>query len=497
MRVKKMIYGLGLMLGCLVFMGGAKSEAAESYITEVTLESGADAAEKLFDEGYTVMYPSIGGNTWLGYRTSSSARDAISDIYIGNSASREVDGNTISYTSAGSGISGGSLYYTKDTGAGSPLMALHLLVSGGDSETVLPLLNNGAVTVSDEQGVPVQIQTAGSSGYLFQIKKDIWRPYIGNVQVAEGNSKKEVMSRLKQAGCDYFLAENFADSGLTMVGYARTDAENEAITDLVCLSAPDLEIEGYELVSDIQVSGGYLYASREESVGNPIVDMEEMSGAEDTEVSADQWAALTMYRTESQISVPYIKDDYDYQNMLESGGEYIVMPITSYEKNDAGIVITTSLDGLSEKKALKSELLQDIDSASGEAADLEENEEKSEEVLPEDAPTAGEVKTDTLTAEPTTPPDETGTEGTSADAGASSDTSAGSADTVAETTSDASGSSENTEAADTSVVGTVTSESGIDMGNTHTIVLLGIIVFIPVVTFGTRFFITRKKSKKE
>ena len=118
MRVKKMIYGLGLMLGCLVFMGGAKSEAAESYITEVTLESGADAAEKLFDEGYTVMYPSIGGNTWLGYRTSSSARDAISDIYIGNSASREVDGNTISYTSAGSGISGGSLYYTKDTGAG-------------------------------------------------------------------------------------------------------------------------------------------------------------------------------------------------------------------------------------------------------------------------------------------------------------------------------------------------------------------------------------------
>ena len=160
-------------------------------------------------------------------------------------------------------------------------------------------------------------------------------------------------------------------------------------------------------------------------------------------------------------------------------------------------VITTSLDGLSEKKALKSELLQDIDSASGGAADLEENEEKSEEVLPEDAPIAGEVKTDTLTAEPTTPSDETGTEGTSADAGASGDTSAGSADTVAETTSDASGSSENTEAADTSAVGTVTSESGIDMGNTLTIVLLGIIVFIPVVTFGTRFFITRKKSKKE
>ena len=134
--IKNMIFGALLLLaGSAICLGANTSRAAETtYIKEVTVRSGESADEELTKDDYTVLYPAVAKDTWIGYRTTGSASEAITDICLGGDGQREKDGASISYEKISNHISGQTLYYTKNSAAGEPLMGLHFVTEGEDKE---------------------------------------------------------------------------------------------------------------------------------------------------------------------------------------------------------------------------------------------------------------------------------------------------------------------------------------------------------------------------
>ena len=243
--IKSMIFGALLLLaGSAICLGANTARAAEAtYIKEVTVRSGESADEELAKDDYTVLYPAVAKNTWIGYRTTGSESEAIKDICLGGDGKGEKDGNMISYEKLSNRISGQTLFYTRKSEAGEPLMGLHF-VTGDDDKEMMPLMNDGAETVRRTDGEIAKLDAGEDKGYLIQIKKNIWKPYISDIKVANAGTKKEALMKLGAQGCDYYVDENASSKGYTMIGYAKTDDEKDAVTDAVVIGEKDAKIDG-------------------------------------------------------------------------------------------------------------------------------------------------------------------------------------------------------------------------------------------------------------
>ena len=401
--IKHQILGMLLLLvGCFVCMGTATSRAAEgTYISEVTIRSGESATEDLTKAGYTVLYPAVASDTWIGYRTSASDSGAITDICLGGNGQREINDRTIPYEKISGQIAGHSLFYTRSSEAGEPLMGLHFVTGGGD-EDVMPLMNNGAETVRRTDGEIMRINAGTDKGYLIQIKKDVWKPYVSDIAVVNADSKKEALMQLGALGCDYYIDEKVSSSGCTMIGYTKTDNERESITDAVIIEDPDRKIDGYEQVSEEKVLGGYLYISRDSAVGNPLLDVDVFEDPEKETITESDWTQFASANGNTGVVLSYYGKDDSYNRMSQNKNLCEVTPSNLTESGESlGLVVISGEEGLEAKKEVRNERLEagseseaEDDTEEGEKEDGESVEDNTSENPDEDVELNPQVETD-------------------------------------------------------------------------------------------------------
>ena len=361
------------LAGFIACMGAPDALAAEgSYITDVTVRSGDDATSELESDGYTVVYPAVGKDTWIGYKTAPFASDAITDICLGGDGTREIDGTSVSYEKADGSVSGRSLYYTKSPKAGSPLLGLYF-VTGGEGKSIPALMNDGSGTIAE-------LKNGTDQGYLIEIKQDLWKRLIRDVEVVKAGSRDEAIRKLGENGCDYYIDKNMSAGDCTMIGFSRTNDESEAVTDAILLPEADKSIVGYEQVSGEKVLGGYLYISRDEAVGNPLIDLDVIEGVGEETISEAELAEYMSASGNTTVTLPYIRSDKTYLAMREKDTPCLIAPIAAEGVKDKGLVSITSEDGLSAKREVRADRVGEM-AASGEDDKESESEEDASEEL--------------------------------------------------------------------------------------------------------------------
>jgi hypothetical protein len=172
------------------------------------------------------------------------------------------------------------------------------------------------------------------------------KPYIGEIFIAEGATRREALSKLISYSPDGFVDVSLnQDAGGTEIymAYKRVEKAKDAITDVVVYEGKKFEpsrrinVNGksvrYELVSEIDLNhsaGGvylYLYASTSSSTGNPVTSL---NIKQDTETYLKCGVErVTVLRAEGNA---FTTEQIDLNK--EAGGDYIYMIMTRF--TDAG-----------------------------------------------------------------------------------------------------------------------------------------------------------------
>ena len=287
--------------------------ANTQFITDIRLEAGADAVDKLEKDGYSVMLTGLNmtydpeKQVYLGYKMNDG--DPITNIIVAADDGESLnDGNGISYSRASEidvdeGIGGGSgcLYFTHDEKAGSPLVGLDVLRS--KEEAIYPITNDGAEIVRTTNGTPADLESASENAivYLAQIRDNIVRPYISEIGVVTDTDKWNAVYTACERGYNYYVEGDIDDSKetYTILVYKRTANVIDAVTNIAAVSAKTVEAMEQEQIVDasanpvenltgaaIGISGieyvrvsskpiegeasYYLYQTKNKAAGNPV-----------------------------------------------------------------------------------------------------------------------------------------------------------------------------------------------------------------------------------
>ena len=287
--------------------------ANTQFITDIRLEAGADAVDKLEKDGYSVMLMGLNmtydpeKQVYLGYKMNDG--DPITNIIVAADDGESLnDGNGISYSRASEidvdeGIGGGSgcLYFTHDEKAGSPLVGLDVLRS--KEEAIYPITNDGAEIVRTANGTPADLESASENAivYLAQIRDNIVRPYISEIGVVTDTDKWNAVYTACERGYNYYVEGDIDDSKetYTILVYKRTANVSDAVTNIAAVSAKTVEAMEQEQIVDasanlvenltgaaIGISGieyvrvsskpiegeapFYLYQTKNKAAGNPV-----------------------------------------------------------------------------------------------------------------------------------------------------------------------------------------------------------------------------------
>ncbi len=378
-----------ISLFCVIcFLSGVPrvKAAVGQYVSEIVLQEGEDAEDKLSEKGYSVMYPALlngeGEKIRIGYKTSKNSKDGITDIIVGKkkkNAKKKIRKKLVKYQlvqggSLGVGGEAGKpdktsyLYCTKDGRAGSPLMALHFMSSDTNDvdgfEKLMPLANNGTMPVKGFDEIAVTVQTDGNSGYLSVVRSDVWKNYIGSLTVVKGDTEKDVVMELCRLGCEYYVDKNYGrDGDVIMVGYTRTSDKKSAVKDLIGLSADEEAPVGYEKAGDTEVAGKYLFTSTDEKYGNPLVDLDYMKNAEELELTAKEWTALVAARGDNTVTASYLTGSEEYINLQKSKEKYVLTGVDCEDEKDIGLVYITEKAGRKEKQTKEDGQDEDVSGA--------------------------------------------------------------------------------------------------------------------------------------
>ena len=221
----------------------------------------------------------------------------------------------------------------------------------------MPLPNSGGMPVRDKDGSVLEYRLEGSLFYLICMPEKAFKPYVSDVKVVKAGSKKAAVEKLIEQGCEYYVDEKYSSGGdFVMIGYCRTDNESEAITDIIGLGEEDTGIAGYELVSDEKVAEHLLYITKDTSAGNPIYDIDAFEDVEDTEISSKIMTDMRLSRGDA-MSKQFIMVEEEYINASESEKTYLLTGADTTDSKDLGIAFITDVDGLTEKREAKREML--------------------------------------------------------------------------------------------------------------------------------------------
>lgn len=291
------------------------SAANKRFITELRVEAGEEAVEKLEADGWSVTMVGLNvtldpaAQVYLGYKTGTGS--PITNVTISGAGGSYTDKNGIAYScvsnvdlDTGIGGSAGCLYATRDGRAGSPLVGLDVLRgSKEEGEVLYPITNDGAEIVRTKDGAPADLEQASNTNvvYLAQIRDGIVRPYISEIGVITDTDKWNAVYTAAERGYNYYVEGDIDDSSekYTIIGFERTADPKEAVTNITAVSAKTVQALEDEKIVDgsaaqsanvtaaaISISGSeyvrissqpiegeesyYIYRTKDTKAGNPI-----------------------------------------------------------------------------------------------------------------------------------------------------------------------------------------------------------------------------------
>ena len=292
------------------------SAANKRFISELRVEAGEDAIEKLEADGWSVMRvglnvtPDPAAQVYLAFKQNTGApiTNVIASPDVGDTLtdSRGIVYTCVSHVDVDEGIegSGGCLYATRDERAGAPLVGIDVI--RGDSaegDVLYPITNDGAEIVRTPSGTPADLENAENTGvvYIAQIRDGIVRPYISEIGIVTDTDKWNAVYTAAERGFNYYVDGDIDSSTgtYTIIAYDRTADPKSAITNIAAVSeqtvrsleeaqvvdpasgskntvtAAAISISGaqYIRVSSTPVNAEepyYLYMTKDSAAGNPI-----------------------------------------------------------------------------------------------------------------------------------------------------------------------------------------------------------------------------------
>ena len=321
-------------------------------ISEIALAYGDEGLKTLEENGYTVMGRPLTGDVWLGYKRGGAP---VTGLVVSNDSGDVVTVNGISYQRVGSLGGAGSLYLTRDEGAGTAVLSFILQSKTEYVDQSFPALrNDGTVPMLRAGGEPCDLGT-DQTAYLFLLRDNVFRPYIKSVTVVSGDDLRSAINAAAAAGCDWYYDPGLkADDGKTVViGYVRTVNESEAIT---CIAAgaesPDVEGMTFEPAGDTLIAGEVpyrLFQTRSRSAGNPIIGLTGSAVPVRSTDVVNKWAERVFVRfNTSASSVNQVKSEELYRRFLSDSGALTNIPVlipSSSENNVTPLAYVCRAEG--------------------------------------------------------------------------------------------------------------------------------------------------------
>ena len=151
---------LAVMLVAASVSPVSAANTKQRYITELRVESGEGAIDKLEKDGWSVMMVGLNitsdaeKQVYLAYKTNTG--DPITNIVVSSdegdtvTASDGIKYSCVSHTDVDKGLGGksGCIYATRDKHAGNPIVGIDVLrASAAEKDTLYPITNDGAELV--------------------------------------------------------------------------------------------------------------------------------------------------------------------------------------------------------------------------------------------------------------------------------------------------------------------------------------------------------------
>lgn len=349
-----------------MLMSGITAYAADTLgISQIKIEAGADAAEKLESGGYTVIYqnfnPSGGERIYLGYKLGTKA---ITGLVVSTELKASVSADSVSYSPVSSvnlneGTKGKPvyLYSTTDSKAGSAILSLNFVKDSKDGTVnLLDNFGDGSVPVRTSDGGAADFDEgiAARDLYLFMIKDNSCKPYVSDIKIVNVSSEENAFKKIVASGCDYFNREPVAKSdGTSAYLCCNRTADASSAVRLAAVS-DNAEIDGitYTDAGSFNLSGKTvnLYYTKDKTVGNPVSEITKGSLSSENFTLSD-WAKSYFSKAESSAMASIYSEDL-YNSLIESDEEYTQLKIKSNNGTpDVGLYMILSAKGVKTDKA--------------------------------------------------------------------------------------------------------------------------------------------------
>ena len=349
-----------------MLMSGITAYAADTLgISQIKIEAGADAAEKLESGGYTVIYqnlnPSGGERIYLGYKLGTKA---ITGLIVSTELKTSVSADSVSYSPVSSiNLNGGTkgkpvyLYSTTDSKAGSAILSLNFVKDSKDGTVnLLDNFGDGSVIVRTSDGGAADFDEgiAARDLYLFMIKDNSCKPYVSDIKIVNVSSEENAFKKIVASGCDYFNREPVAKAdGTSAYLCCNRTADASSAVRLAAVS-DNAEIDGitYTGAGSFNLNGKTvtLYYTKDKTVGNPVSEITKGSLSSENFTLSD-WAKSYFSKAESSAMASIYSEDL-YNSLIESDEEYTQLKIKSNNGTpDVGLYMILPAKGVKTDKA--------------------------------------------------------------------------------------------------------------------------------------------------
>lgn len=382
------------------------SAANKRFISELRVEAGEDAIEKLEADGWSVMMVGLNvtadpaAQVYLAFKLNTGApvTNLIVSEDVGDTLTdaKGIVYNCVSHTDVDTGFesSAGCIYATKDERAGAPLVGLDIIRGSSEEGDVLyPITNDGAEIVRTPNGAPADLESAENSGvvYIAQIRDGLVRPYISEIGIVTDTDKWNAVYTACERGFNYYV-EGDIDSSTdtyTIIAYDRTADPKSAITNIAAVSEKTVRsLEEAQVVDPtagskntvtaaaISISGAqyirvsstpvgaeepyYLYMAKDSAAGNPI----SMIYAEKPEQTQNflfgMWANSYFFSPGTTTAYTYCMNEDLYMTLWEDQTVCTKIPVRYLDGITRSTVIEPVRQDTSEDPVVTSEPVNDI-----------------------------------------------------------------------------------------------------------------------------------------
>ena len=358
---------LVIVLLLISLMSGITAFAAEQMcISQLKIESGDDAAEKLEANGYTVMFqnlnPSSGDRMYLGYKLGETA---ITDLIVSSELKSSISVNSVSYRSVSSlnlnqGTDGKPvyLYSTTDAKAGSGIVSLTYLKDNKDgSARLLEKFGDGSVPVRTVDGNAADFDEGIDERDLFllTVHEKACLPYVSDIRIVNVNSSENAFKKIVSSGCNYFSSEPVTESGAGSAYLCcnRTAEASEAVRSAVISDSFEIDGITYQSAGSFNLNGESLnlYYTKDEASGNPVAEIVKGSLFNGS-FTLSEWAKSYFSGAPSSARSSLYSED-TYNILIESDEEYTQLQIKNYSSNTSktDLYMILSAKGLNSEKS--------------------------------------------------------------------------------------------------------------------------------------------------